>query len=124
MIGIEAVVIHEKDDKVHDRFLHKQMEMACEHDIVFKCAVKQLSVTFFGCVYIKDWAHLDTPKVIEVHNMPFPETPTHLQKFLIIVTYLSPFVPALSSFTASLYGLLKRAHSSHGMNHTRNLLTL
>ena len=40
--------------------------------------------------------------------MPALETPSQLQKFLGMVTYLSPFVPSLSSFTAPLCGLLKK----------------
>ena len=40
--------------------------------------------------------------------MPASETPSQLQKFLGMVTYLSPFVPSLSSFTAPLHGLLKK----------------
>ena len=34
--------------------------------------------------------------------------PSQLQKFLGMVTYLSPFVPSLSSFTVPLHGLLKK----------------
>ena len=37
-----------------------------------------------------------------------PEMPSQLQKFLGMVTYLSPFVPSLSSFTVPLCGLLKK----------------
>ena len=37
-----------------------------------------------------------------------PKTATQLQKFLGLVTYLSPFIPSFSSFTASLCGLLKK----------------
>ena len=40
--------------------------------------------------------------------MPAPETATQLQKFLSVVTYLSPFLPSLSSFTAPLHELLKK----------------
>ena len=40
--------------------------------------------------------------------MPAPKTATQLQKFLRLVTYLSPFIPSLSSFTAPLCGLLKK----------------
>ena len=40
--------------------------------------------------------------------MPAPETPSQLQKFLGMVTYLSPFVPSLSSFSVPLCGLLKK----------------
>ena len=43
-----------------------------------------------------------------MHNMPTPETSTQLQKFFSMVTYLSSFVPSLSSFTATLHELLKK----------------
>ena len=87
------------------------MQVANEHGLVFngaKCAVKQPSVKFFGWIYDKDSAHPDLSKVTAIHNMPAPETPSQLQKFPGMVTYLSPFVPSLSSFTAPLYGLLKK----------------
>ena len=63
MIGItDDVIVHDKDDTEHDRCLHKLMEIAHEHGLVFiggKCAVKQSSVTFFACVYDKDGTHPD-----------------------------------------------------------------
>ena len=40
--------------------------------------------------------------------MPPPEMASQLQKFLGMVTYLSPFVPSPSSFMAPLCGLLKK----------------
>ena len=62
----------------------------------------------FGCVCDANGAHPDPEKVSAVHKMPAPETSTHLQKFLRLVTYLSPFIPSISSFTAPLCGLLKK----------------
>ena len=50
---IYDVIIHGNDDEEHDRHLHKVMEEADEHGFLFssgKCAVKQSSLTFFGCV--------------------------------------------------------------------------
>ena len=112
VIGIaDDVVIHGWDDKEHDWHLHTLMQVTREHGVVFngeKCAVKQPSVKFFGWIYDKDGAHPDPSKVAAIHNMPAPETPSQLQKFLGMVTYLSSFVPSLSSFTASLHGLLKK----------------
>ena len=87
------------------------MQVAREHGLVFngeKCAVKQPSIKFFGWIYDKEGAHSDPSKVAAIHNMPAPDTPAQLQKFLGMVTYLSPFVPSLSSFTAPLHGLLKK----------------
>ena len=40
--------------------------------------------------------------------MPPPETPSRLQQFLGMVTYLSPFIPSLSTHTAPLRELLKK----------------
>ena len=87
------------------------MQVTREHGLVFngeKCAVKQPPIKFFGWIYDKEGAYPDPSKVAAIHNMPAPETPSQLQKFLGMVTYLSPFVPPLSSFTAPLSGLLKK----------------
>ena len=91
--------------------LHRFMHIACEYGQVFngeKCEVKQDSVTFFGTVYNADGAHPDHKKVDAVHQMPSPETPSQLQQFLGMVTYLSPFIPSLSTHTAPLQELLKK----------------
>ena len=40
--------------------------------------------------------------------MPPPEEPQELQKFLGMTTYLSPFIPSLSTFTAPLWELLRK----------------
>ena len=89
---------------------HKLLKVACKHGFSFnsdKCAVKQPFVTFFGCGHDANGAHLDPRKVGAVHNIPAPDTATQLQKFLGMVTYLSPFVPSLS-FTTPLCELLKK----------------
>ena len=112
VIGIaDDVIIHGHDDKEHDGHLHTLMQVAREHELVFngeKCALKQPSIKFFGWIYDKDSAHPDPSKVAAIHNMPAPETPSQLLKFLGMVTYLSPFVPSLSSFMVPLCGLLKK----------------
>ena len=111
VIGItDDVVIHGKDDKEHDKH-HKFMRVTCEHGLVCykdKCAVKQTSIAFFGCVYDANGAHPDPDKISAVHKMPVPKTATQLQMFLRLVTYLTPFIPSLSTFTAPLHDLLKK----------------
>ena len=106
VIGItDDVIIHGKDDEDHDRNLHNFMRTACEHGLVFngeKCEVKKDSVTFFGTVYDANGAHPDPKKVDAIHKMPPPDNKQQLQHFLGMVTYLSPFIPSLSTHTAPL----------------------
>ena len=106
VIGItDVVVVHGKDDAEHDRCLHNLMQVAHDHGLIFnqeKCDVKATSVTFFSTVYDKDGAHPDPKKVEAIHKMPPPEGPQELQKFLGMTTYLSLFIPSLSTLTAPL----------------------
>ena len=108
VIGIaDDVVVHGMDKKEHDKHLCKFMRVA--H--VFnkdKCAAKQTSIVFFGCVYDANQVHDDPGKVGTIHKMSVPVTATQVQKFLGLVIYLSPFIPSLSSFTLPLCELLKK----------------
>ena len=107
----DDVVVHGKDDKENDKCLHKYMRVAHEHGLVFnkdKCAVKETSVVFLGCVYDANGTHPGPETVIAVHKMPAPETATKLEKFLGLVTYLSPLTISLSSSIAPLHELLKK----------------
>ena len=111
VIGIaDDIIIHGKDDAEHNRRLHKFMRVAREHGLVLnkkKCEVKSNSVKSFGCVYDKHGAHPDPSNVSAIKEMPAPQNKGELQSFLGMVTYLSPFIPQLSSHTATLRGLLK-----------------
>ena len=110
VIGItDEIIIHGKDNAEHDRRLHKFMKVTREHGLVLnkKCAVKSNSVKFFGCVYDKHGAQPYPSKVSAIKEMPAPQNKGELQSFLGMVTYLSPFIPPLSSHTATLRGLLK-----------------
>ena len=111
VIGIaDDIIIHGKDDEDHDRNLHNFMCTASEHGLVFnreKCEVKN-SVTFFGTVYDENRVHPDPKKVDAIHRMPPPDNKQQLQYFLGMVTYLSPFIPSLSTHTAPLWELLKK----------------
>ena len=55
----------------------------------------------------KHGAHPDPSNVSAIKEMPAPQNKGELQSFLGMVTYLSPFIPQLSSHTATLRGLLK-----------------
>ena len=105
VIGIaDDIIIHGKDNAEHDRRLHKFMKVAREHGLVLnkkKCEVKSNSVKFFGCVYDKHGAHPDPSKVSAIKEMPAPQNKGELQSFLVMVTYLSPFIPQLSSHNSN-----------------------
>ena len=64
--------------------------------------VKAQSVNFLGCLYNANGVHPDPGKVNAVHALPAPTNVTELQEFLGLVTYLSPFIPGLSTLTAPL----------------------
>ena len=108
VIGItDDTIIHGKDDAEHDRRLHKFMKVTREHGLVLnkkKCEVKSNSVKFFGCAYDKHGAHRDPSKVSAIKEIPAPQNKGELQSFLGMVTYLSPFIPQLSSHIATLRG--------------------
>ena len=112
VIGIaDDIVIYGKDDEDHDWKLHRFMQVTSQHGLVFnreKCKVKKDSVTFFGTVYGANGTHPDPKKVDAIHEMPPPENQTQLQQFLGMVTYLSPFIPSLSTHIAPLWELLKK----------------
>ena len=84
VIGIaDYVIVHSMDDEEQDRCFHKLVEMAHEHGLAFNgemYAVKQLSVTFFGCLYNKDRAHIDPAKVSAALNVPPQEIATQLSE--------------------------------------------
>ena len=52
-----------------------------------------------------------------IHALPVPTNVTELQEFLGMVTYLSPFIPGLSTLTAPLCELLKK-DTDFTWNHT------
>ena len=85
------------------------MQIACKYNLLFdpqKTHVKAQAVNFFGCLYNDNG--VDLGKVDAVHTLPAPTNVTELQEFLGLVTYLSPFIPGLSTLTTPLQELLKK----------------
>ena len=87
------------------------MQTACKYDLVFnpqKTHVKAQAISSFGCLYDANGVHQDPGNVDAVHTLPAPTNITKLQEFLGLVTYLSPFIPGLSTLTTPLQELLKK----------------
>ena len=87
------------------------MQTVHKYDLVFnpqKTHVKAQAINLFGCLYDANGVHPDPGKVDAVHTLLAPTNVTKLQEFLGLVTYLSPFIPGLSTLTAPLQELLKK----------------
>ena len=111
-IGIaDNITVHGHTEEEHDACLQDLMQIAPKYRLVFnpqKTHVKAQAVNFFGCLYDANGVHPDPGKVDAVHALPAPTNITELQEFLGLVTYLSPFIPSLSTLTAPLQELLKK----------------
>ena len=94
------ITVHGHTEAEHDDHLWKLMEVAWKYGLVFnpkKIQVKASLVRFFGCLYDEPGVHPDSEKVDAVYALPTPANVTELQEFLGMVTYLSPFIPGLST---------------------------
>ena len=70
--------------------------------------MKAQAFNFFGCLYDANFVHPDPGKVNEYMPYQCQQMSLNSQEFLGLVTYLSPFIPGLSTLTASLCELLKK----------------
>ena len=107
----DDITVHGPTEAEHDAHLQDLMCIACKYDLVFnpqKTHVKAQAINFFGCLYNANGVHPDPGKVNAEHALPAPTNVTELQEFLGLVTYLSPFIPGLSTLTAPLWELLKK----------------
>ena len=111
-IGIaNDITVHGCTKVEHDVHLQNLMWVAHKYGLVInpqKTHVKAPDVNFFDCLYDADGVHPDLNKVDAIHTLPAPTNVTELQEFLGRVTYLSPFIPGLSTLTAPLHELLKK----------------
>ena len=116
----DDITIHGCTEAEHDACLWDLMHITCKYDLVLnpqKIHMKAQAVNFFGCLYDANGVHPDPGKVNAVHALPAPTNVTELQEFLGLVTYLSPFIPGLSTLTAPLRELLKK-DTDFSWNHT------
>ena len=107
----DDITVHGHTKAENDAHLQNLMHVACKYGLVFnpqKAHVKAPALNFFGCLYDADGVHPDADKVNTVHALPMPPNVTKLQEFLGMVTYLSSFIPGLSTLTTPLHELLKK----------------
>ena len=86
------------------------MKVASENGLVFnseKCHIKKESISFFAMTYTDQGVKPDPAKVEGIQGIPPPSNQKEQQKFLGLITYLSPFVQNLSQKSLVLRCLLK-----------------
>ena len=102
MVGItDNMVAHGRSEEEHDQNLLNLMKAAKDAELVFnskKCRIKLPEIHFFG-------PRPDPKKVQDIQEIPGSQS--KIQKFLGIITYLSPFIPHLFQKTTPLQDLLK-----------------
>ena len=107
----DDITVHSCTKAEHDAHLRDLMWITHKNNLVFnpwKTHVKAQAINFFSCLYNANGVHPDQGKVNTIHTLLAPTNVTELQEFLGLVTYLSPFIPGLSTLTAPLHELLKK----------------
>ncbi len=107
----DDITIHGATEEEHDQNLHNLMMVARQNGLILnpaKTEVKAKSITFFGSCYDENGVHPDPAKVADIKQWAPPDSIQKLQEFLGMVTYLSPFIPGLSTLTAPLRELLRK----------------
>ena len=94
----------------HDQNLQLLMDRAASSGLVFnsaKCEIAKDEINFFGNRYTSDGILPDPRKIRDLNNMPSPGTKEDVQRFLGLMTYLSPFIPNYSRQAKPLRDLMK-----------------
>jgi transposase InsO family protein len=107
----DDITVYGKSEQEHDENLHNMMKRAEQKGLVFnphKCFIKTSEIPFFGNIYSKDGVRPDPAKVQAIDDIAIPTNVTELQSFLGMITYLSTYIPNLSSHTTPLRQLLHK----------------
>ena len=110
-VGIADDIQVFSTDGNYDLDLHDAMERTRKAGIKLnyaKCIINSKSCNFFGNMYTPQGVMPDPKKVQVIKQMQAPSTKQELQSFIIMINYLSQFVPPMSDLTTPLRKLLKR----------------
>ena len=130
--GIEgAEVIYDdllvwgRDEESHDGALRNVLERAREKGVKLKkqkCEIKIPEVVYIGDKITKDGIKPDETKIEAILNLPTPQNKKDVECLLGMVTYLSKFIPNMSTLTEPLRALLKREVHWHWEDQQENAL--
>ena len=94
----------------HDANLKKVLERAREVDLKLcpkKCKFRLDQVSYVGHQFTKGGLKPDEAKVTAIKEMPSPDSPEALRRFLGMINYLHKFISNFSEKTAPLHELLR-----------------
>ena len=75
------------------------MDCAKSESLVFnstKCHIKKSEISSSGNTCTKDGIKPNIHKVRDLKNMATPQSKEELMRFLVVITYLSQFIPGLA----------------------------
>ena len=110
-IIVDDILVWGCDIAEHDYNLEKVLQRAKEVNLKLstkKCKFRLESVSYVGHQFTKDGLKPDEDKIKAIKEMPVPDGPKALQRFLGMVNYLHKFIDNFSEKTALLRQLLNK----------------
>ena len=110
-IIVDDILVWGRDIAEHDYNLEKVLQRAKEVNLKLspkKCKFRLESVSYVGHQFTKDGLKPDEEKIKAIKEMPVPDDPKALQRFLGMVNYLHKFIENYSEKTAPLRQLLNK----------------
>ena len=107
----EDLLVWGKDKESHDKVLRNVLERAQGKGVKLKkqkCEIKIPEVVYIGDKITKDGIKPDESRIEAILNLPSPQKKKDVERLLGMVTYLSKFIPNMSTLTEPLRVLLKQ----------------
>ena len=112
----DDILIYAKDSESHDQALRQVMDRARERKVKLNKAKSQLKipeVTYLGEKISADGVRPSEAKVAAIVNMPAPQNRKDVERLLGMITYLSKYIPNMSTVTEPLRVLLRNDTAWH-----------
>lgn len=110
-IFIDDILVRGRNKKEHDERLRQVLEIAKKYNIKFnlkKCKISVNKVKYLGHVFTDQGILPDENKIDAIIGMKNPTNVKQLETFLGMVTYISKFLPNISTVNCPLRELIKK----------------
>ena len=102
----------DEDEACHDRRMVRLLERCEQRGIALnaddkKYVLKEPHLLYMGHIFTKDGLKVDPAKAEVIRQMPKPEDPAAVRRFLGMANYLARFVPNMSQLSAPLRVLIE-----------------
>ena len=108
-IIFDDIIIAAEVNEDDDRILRKVLQRARENNVRFdkdKIQYKVSEVKYVGYIVSSEGLKPDPEKIRAVNEMPTPQNKQGLQRLIGMVSYLSQFIPLMTTLNASLRMLM------------------